>query len=106
MKKSIFLFVSLLTVSFYSQSQDAVIRKLQTESLRTIKKDIPDTVRKSWKSGGTYALSIGQGSLSNWAAGGDEFSFTVNTSLRLYSFYKKDKKGYYYIPEVCNEKMS
>lgn len=94
MKKGFLLAIVAIFISVLGFAQDAVIRKLQTESLRTIKKDIPDTVRRSWKSGGTYALSIGQGSLSNWAAGGDEFSFTVNTSLRLYSFYKKDKNSW------------
>jgi hypothetical protein len=29
--------------------------------------------------------------LSNWAAGGDEFSLSVNSLLSLYAFYKKEK---------------
>jgi len=80
--------------SLYSISQDASIRKLQTESLRLIKKDIPDTVIKNWKTGGIYNISAGQGSLSNWAAGGDDFSFSLATALNLYAFYKKDKTNW------------
>lgn len=81
-------------ISIYSFGQDASIRKLQIESLRTIKKDIPDTAHNNWKTGGIYNISAGQGSLSNWAAGGDDFSFSVSTSLNLYAFYKKDKTNW------------
>lgn len=93
MKRSVFFFIVLLIGNFV-QAQDAVVRKLQQESLRQIKKEIPDTGRKSWRTGGAYSLSIGQGSQNNWAAGGDDFSFTVNTNLRLFGFYKKKKHSW------------
>ena len=88
------LFLLLILISSTSQAQDAVVRKLQMESLRQIKRDVPDTGKKTWIKGGAYALSIGQGSQSNWAAGGDDFSFTINTSLRLFAFYKKTKHSW------------
>ena len=88
------LFLLLIMISSTSQAQDAVVRKLQMESLRQIKRDVPDTGKKTWIKGGAYALSIGQGSQSNWAAGGDDFSFTINTSLRLFAFYKKTKHSW------------
>lgn len=75
-------------------SQDAVIKKLQTESLRTIKKDVPDSSWKRWKSGAIYNINVGQSSLSNWAAGGDDFSLTISTALNLHSFYKKKKHNW------------
>lgn len=93
MKRSVFFFIVLL-VGNSVRAQDAVVRKLQQESLRQIKKEIPDTGRKSWRTGGAYSLSIGQGSQNNWAAGGDDFSFTVNTNLRLFGFYKKKKHSW------------
>lgn len=88
------LFLLLILISSTSQAQDAIVRKLQMESLRQIKRDVPDTGKKTWIKGGAYALSIGQGSQSNWAAGGDDFSFTINTSLRLFAFYKKTKHSW------------
>lgn len=88
------LFLLLILISSTIQAQDAIVRKLQMESLRQIKRDVPDTGNKSWRTGGAYTLSIGQGSQSNWAAGGDDFSFTVNTSLRLFAFYKKSKHSW------------
>lgn len=86
-----FLFLVLFFPSILSFAQDASIRKLQVESLRPVKKYVPDSLIKKWKSGGNYTLTIGQGSLSNWAAGGDQFSLTVNTILQLYSYYRKDR---------------
>lgn len=84
----------LLFISLSSFSQDASIRKLQAEAARTIKKDIPDTLKKRWVFCGTYQVSAGQGSLSNWAAGGDDFSFSAATSLNLFSYYKKGKASW------------
>ena len=92
--KKITGFFILSFLSITSFSQDAIIRKLQTESLRSVKKDMNDTSWKTWKLGGLYSISAGQGSLSNWAAGGDDFSLTVSTSLNLFSFYKKNKHSW------------
>lgn len=89
MNRSVLLLL-LLLLSAGTRAQDAIVRKLQMESLRQVKKEVPDTGKKTWRTGGAYTLSIGQGSQSNWAAGGDDFSFSVNTSLRLFGFYKKN----------------
>jgi hypothetical protein len=88
------LFSLLFLIATVGTAQDAAIRKLQAESLRPVKKYVPDSLIKKWKSGGNYSLTIGQGSLSNWAAGGDEFSFTVNTILQLYSYYRKGRNSW------------
>lgn len=87
-----FFICTILSVITYAQ--DVSIRKLQAETLRPIKKDIADTSHKNWKKGGLYNISVGQGSLSNWAAGGDDFSLTVSTSLNLFAFYKKEKMSW------------
>lgn len=83
------LFFLLTAVSL--EAQDAEIRRLQQESLRPVRRDVPDTGQYKWRKGGSYSLQIGQGSQSNWAAGGDDFSFTVHTALRLYAFHKKPR---------------
>lgn len=88
------VFFSVMAGTLPANAQDAVIRRLQTESLRPVKKYVPDSLIKKWKSGGNYILTIGQGSLSNWAAGGDQFSFTINTILQLYSYYRKDRNSW------------
>ena len=72
-----------------SCAQDKAIRTLQLESVTAVPK-VPaaDTSKKAWKKGGLYRLSLGQGSLSNWAAGGDDFSLNINTTLNLYATHK------------------
>lgn len=93
MKQITFLLV-LFCISSFLFSQDPVIKKLQAESTRSIKKDITDTSRRTWKLGGLYNINAGQGSLSNWAAGGDDFSLSIATSLNLYAFYKRDRNSW------------
>jgi hypothetical protein len=93
--KRFFLLGLIVVIGFSSSdAQDATIRKMQLESLRPVKRFVPDSLIKKWKSGGNYTLTIGQGSLSNWAAGGDEFSFTLNTILQLYSYYRQGRNSW------------
>lgn len=92
MKSSIFLL--LITISFSVAGQDETVKALQSETSKTIKKDAADTSTKTWKKGGIYSLNISQGSLTNWAAGGDDFSLSVNSLLSLYGFYKKGKNSW------------
>ena len=89
MKKIVLLL--LLVLPFVSDAQDQTVKDLQKEAAKAIKKDPADTTASTWKKGGIYNLNLSQGSLSNWAAGGDEFSLSVNTILSLFAFYKQDK---------------
>ena len=93
MKKLSFL-LAILCCNGLIKAQDPIIKKLQSESTRSIKKELSDTSRRSWKRGGVFAINAGQGSLSNWAAGGDDFSLTIATSLNLFAFYKKEKHSW------------
>jgi hypothetical protein len=70
-------------------AQDKTIRSLQAESGSVLPKvPAPDTSKRPWKTGGMYRLNLGQGSLSNWAGGGDDFSLNINTTLNLYASHK------------------
>lgn len=88
MRKIIFIFLHFLCI--VSIAQDKQVKQLQNESSRSIKKDEGDTIPTLWKKGGIYNLNLSQGSLSNWAAGGDNFSLSLNSYLGLHAFYKKD----------------
>lgn len=92
--KPFVVFLLLFCNSFFVFSQDPIVKKLQAESTRSVKKEISDTGRRSWKLGGLYTINAGQGTLSNWAAGGDDFSLTIATALNLYAFYKKGKQSW------------
>ncbi len=87
-----FLFFTLLHLSSFSQ--DASIRKLQAESLRTFTTAKADSTNKKWATGAIYNISIGQGSLSNWAAGGDDFTFSVATALNIFACYEREKTSW------------
>lgn len=80
--------------AFFSAAQDEAIKRLRIETDRLVKKEVPDTSKKSWRRGGLYGINISQGSLSNWAAGGDNFSLSVNSMLSLFAFYKKGKSSW------------
>ncbi len=89
--KSISTLIFFLVFSITTIAQDQRIKDLQNESSREIKKEDGDTIIKTWRKGGLYSLNISQGSLNNWAAGGDNFSLSVNSLLSLFAFYKHDK---------------
>ncbi|WP_276502545.1 DUF3078 domain-containing protein [Terrimonas pollutisoli] len=85
-----FALFSTLVVS----AQDETVKELKKESEKSIKKDANDTIPKTWKKGGLYGLNVSQGSLSNWAAGGDDFSLSLNSVLNLFALYKKDRHSW------------
>jgi hypothetical protein len=84
----------ILLLPFFALAQDETVKKLRDDTKKDIKKDPNDTTVKTWKKGGIYGINISQGSLNNWAAGGDEFSLSVNSVLSLFAFYKKDKHSW------------
>jgi hypothetical protein len=89
MKKWLFILTAFYSLSL--TAQDETVKKLRAETERSITKDPNDTIPKSWKIGGLYSLNLAQGSLSNWAAGGENFSLAVSSLLNVYAFYKKGK---------------
>lgn len=84
----------LLLAALPVAAQDETIKKLQSDAGAAIKKDATDTVPKIWRTGGALGLTLAQGSLSNWAAGGDEFSLSLNALINYFAFYKKDKHSW------------
>jgi len=93
MKKSLTLFV--MAVSCFSLlAQDKTVTDLKKESEKEIKKDPNDTIPKMWKTGGLVNVVFGQTSLSNWAAGGDQFQLNANGLLSLYAFYKNGRHAW------------
>jgi hypothetical protein len=74
-------------------AQDLTLLKLRSETSRNIKKD-SDTSNWNWKQGGMYNFNLSQSSLSNWAAGGDNFNMAINSFFNYYTFFKKDRHGW------------
>lgn len=87
MKKAVLILILLLPVCI--TAQDKTLLNLKAVVDKPIKKDpSADTSSKKWKRGGHYNINVAQGSLNNWAAGGDNFSLSVNSQLSLFGFYK------------------
>lgn len=89
MKKMIFCAIMAM-VSLHGFSQDKTLTELKKRTQAV--KELPKRDSgKLWTTGGTFNLNIGQGSQKNWAAGGDDFSFSLNSYFGLWARYKKDK---------------
>lgn len=84
------LMIILMTVGNNCQAQDQTVKDLQSQSAKEVKKGKIDT-SKVWNTGGQFDINLAQGSQSNWAAGGDDFSFSINSYFGIYAFYKKNK---------------
>ncbi|MFL9485622.1 DUF3078 domain-containing protein [Chitinophagaceae bacterium LWZ2-11] len=88
-------FIVVGTIAFFLvckiSAQDIVVNTLRTETSRSIKKD-KDTIPWRIKHGGLLSFNVSQGSLSNWAAGGDNFSLTVGSYFNYFRFYKDSNK--------------
>ncbi len=70
------------------------VKKLQKEINREMKRGAADTVPWTWVKGGTVALNGTQGSLNNWAAGGEKFSLALNSYVNYYVFYKNGRQNW------------
>jgi len=82
MKKSILLFFISWIFIFQSFSQ-------VTENETVLRKNENDTLT-GWKTGGIFAITGSQTSLTNWAAGGEN-SVSLNALLSVFANYKKGK---------------
>lgn len=89
-----YLLPALLLLTTYTFAQDENVRRMRDESNRVIKKNDKDTVELAWKRGGLFSVNLSQGTLRNWAAGGDEFALSINSILSLYAFYKEGRRSW------------
>ncbi|PJJ74996.1 Protein of unknown function (DUF3078) [Thermoflavifilum aggregans] len=72
----------------YAQ-QDILHLKKDIDYFEKSKIGQPLDTLEGWRYGTIANLSLSQGSLQNWAAGGDPFSLSVNTIGNLYANYRK-----------------
>lgn len=86
-----------MTLLFFTTARSQLnipVRTLPDEVFRAIKKDPGDTTRWSWKRGGLTSATINQGTQSNWAAGGDNFSLAVNAYLNYFVLHKLGRRSW------------
>lgn len=85
---SLSLFVFCIQKTAYAQ--DEIVTEIKQVVGRKVDKPRLDS-GEVWKTSGTFNLNIGQGSQSNWSAGGDAFTFSIGSHLGLQGMYKKDR---------------
>ncbi|WP_295121532.1 DUF3078 domain-containing protein [uncultured Chitinophaga sp.] len=93
MMKKICLFAALLLAVNVTYAQDE-LKKAREEIAKKIKRNDKDTTKLYWKKGGTFNLNVNQGSLTNWAAGGDKFSLSAGATLSVFANYAKGKHAW------------
>jgi len=94
MKKKLLLSLPALIITLSLTAQDPTVKDLKNEASKSVSKDPKDTAVKTWKLGGLFNLNINEGSLSNWSAGGDKFSFSLNSYLNVFALYKKNRSSW------------
>ena len=92
MRKGLLLILCLHLASGVIAQNTSVIR-LRSETARSIRKD-NDTSRWNWKQGGLYNFNLSQSSLSNWAAGGDNFNMAVGSYFNYFVLFKKPQQNW------------
>ena len=78
---------AVLCITAFVQAQDATVKDLQNSA----NKEVKSAEKDGWKKGGTFILNINQGSLSNWAAGGEQNTLGINGILNYGINYRKGK---------------
>lgn len=68
-------------------AQDATVQDLK----KAASKEVKSLDSAGWKKSGTFLLNFNQGSLSNWAAGGEQSILGINGILNYAVNYKKGK---------------
>lgn len=94
MRKVIIVVIAIFGFTALKGQDSIIIKKLRKEINREIKRDPGDTVPWMWVKGGSIALNGTQGSLRNWAAGGDKFALSINSFVNYYVFYKNGRQNW------------
>ncbi len=90
-----FVSFGLLFITFSIHAQDGVIQNLQKESATATKKAaLPSDTNHLWQKGLLYNLNFSQSSLTNWSAGGDKFSMSINSILNIFAKYAHGKNSW------------
>jgi len=94
MNKLKLIVVLLFAFAKQTIAQDIPVKTLPKEIFRTVKKDANDTSGWKWKRGGVVNANLAQGALSNWSAGGDNFSLAFNTYVNYSLFYRNGRHSW------------
>jgi len=91
MRKQQVLFLLFSCLALSSLAQDNIpVKTLPTEIFKSVKKASDTVTVWKWRRGGLINLNMAQGTLSNWAAGGDHFDAGARcNSTKLCNFTRR-----------------
>ncbi|RAJ75588.1 uncharacterized protein DUF481 [Chitinophaga dinghuensis] len=103
MKKIALSIACCLLFGLMVQAQDNNWMKSEREAAakKLKKKDDKDTIPDGWKKGMNLNVNINQGSLSNWAAGGDNFSLSLGSTIFAWANYKKGRREWSNVADLA-----
>lgn len=90
-------FICYLNLVFTSNvtAQDVVIKNLLKESVSANQRAaLPSDTTRLWRKGLLFNLNFSQSSLTNWSAGGDKFSMSINSILNMFAKYAHGKNSW------------
>lgn len=87
------LWAAGLFISLAGFAQDKAVKELQATGTKSFAEDT--THKSGWKKGVLLNLGVAQGNSSNWAAGAEQSSFTINTYVNLFANLKQGKHRWF-----------
>lgn len=88
MIKKIFSALFLFSFIFDAQAQDRSLKEMQRDATKTFK----SLDSNGWKKSGAFIINLNQGTLSNWAAGGEQSVLGIN-GIFNYVFNFRSKRN-------------
>jgi hypothetical protein len=89
MKKIILAAFLVVSATLVTKAQDATVKDLQNTANKEVKNS--DTLLDGWKHSGTFILNLNQGSLQNWAAGGEQNTLGISGIFNYGINYRNGK---------------
>jgi Protein of unknown function (DUF3078) len=89
MKKKILATLLVASIALVTTAQDATVKDLQKAASKEVK-SLADTLN-GWRKSGTFILNLNQGSLQNWAAGGEQNTLGINGIFNYAVNYRNGK---------------
>jgi hypothetical protein len=87
MKKIVPVFIFICLISKIILAQDIIVKEFQL----TASKPIKSAEKDGWSREGLFAFNANQGTLSNWAAGGEQSTLGANALLNYRIHYRRGK---------------
>jgi hypothetical protein len=87
MKRILLTAIGFLALTITLTAQDGTVKDLQAAA----GKEVKSAEKDGWKKGGSLILNINQGSLTNWAGGGEQNTLGINGIFNYGINYRKGK---------------